>query len=60
MTPAQFLRHVREVTAFRHHDAKPDYELHDSLWAAYTREVVAVTPAEREVIERAIRVGTGV
>jgi|688.fasta_scaffold940735_2 hypothetical protein len=59
MTAAQFLRHVREMTAFRHTDARPDYELHDSLWAQYRREVMNVSPQERETIERAIRTGTG-
>jgi len=59
MNADQFLRHVREVTAFHHTDATPDYELHDSLWAQYRREVVNVTPQERETIERAIRTGTG-
>lgn len=59
MTAEQFLRHVRETTAFRNTDARPDYELHDSLWAQYRREVVNVTPQERETLERAIRRGTG-
>ena len=55
----RFIRHIRERCAFRTRIDRPDYELRDSLWAQYMREVVGVTPAERERIERAIRVGTG-
>lgn len=55
----RFIRHVRERCAFRSWCDRPDYELRDSLWALYMREIIGVTPAERERIERAIRLGTG-
>jgi hypothetical protein len=55
----RFLRHIREATAFRNRLDRPDYELRDSLWAQYMREVATATPGDRERIERAIRVGTG-
>jgi hypothetical protein len=55
----RFIRRVREQCAFRSARDQPDYELLDSLWAQYMREIIGVTPAERERIERAIHVGTG-
>ena len=55
---ARLLRHVRERCAFlpsgqRHFPAA------DELWAWYRRESVGLTPAEREIVEREIRRGTG-
>ena len=55
----RFIRHVREATAFISSCDMPNYEMRDSLWAQYMREIALATPAERERIERAIHVGTG-
>jgi hypothetical protein len=55
----RFLDLVREKTGQRAADAPPDYAAHDYLVARANRELVNITPAERERVRIEIRRRTG-